>query len=75
MDETIKAIIIQFPAIGVLLYMLNRLYNDWREDRDKSREERQDMLNTLYDVKHRVERLEIDALGDRSPTLHRKPIE
>lgn len=73
MDDIIKSIVVQFPAIGILLYMLQRLYNDWSEDRKEARADRNDMLDSLYDIKHRVQRLETEAFGDRSPTLQRPP--
>lgn len=33
-EELIKSIIVQFPAIGILLIFVVTVYNDWKKERE-----------------------------------------
>lgn len=33
-EELIKSIIVQFPAIGILLIFVYTVYNDWKRERE-----------------------------------------
>lgn len=33
-EELIKSIIVQFPAIGILLIFIVTVYNDWKKERE-----------------------------------------
>lgn len=53
MDEIIKSLILQAPAVGIALYALYIVYNDWKKDRDIAAAQRDKMieqltLNTAY---------------------------
>lgn len=79
MDEaTIKALVIQAPAVVLLLLWINSwikvLYDDFKKERDLARAERTDMQDALGDLKNRVGRLEEHIIGDRAPTLHRSQL-
>lgn len=33
-EEIVKSIIVQFPAIGILLVFVVAVYNDWKKERE-----------------------------------------
>lgn len=75
-EELIKTIIVQMPAIGILLYFVNRLYTDWQADRAKATEQREQTLRLMGELVPRVENIEqtIDIICDTlDKTLTRKP--
>lgn len=75
-EELIKTIIVQMPAIGILLYFVNRLYTDWQVDRTKATEQREQTLKLMAELLPRVENIEqtIDIICDTlDKTLTRNP--
>lgn len=63
-EELIKSIVLQFPAIGVLLYWSNRLYTDWQKERFErvARDERQvialeQIRDSLSELEQRLDKL------------------
>lgn len=72
MDEITKLLLINLPLVAVLALWINRwierLYNDFRTDRDVAAEER-------ADIKMRLKRLEEHIIGDSAPTLTNRPKE
>lgn len=47
MDEFVKQVLVQAPAVGVLLFALKMLYDDMKAEREQARAERQAMLEKL----------------------------
>lgn len=69
-EEIIKSIILQFPAIGVLLVALFVLYRDTKAERESaaaSREKQLEQLILLNGYIHEIaDRLNVDLPSDKS---------
>jgi uncharacterized protein involved in exopolysaccharide biosynthesis len=50
MDELIRSLLMQTPAIAIVLYALNRVYVDWQADREQARLERAEMSKQIGDL-------------------------
>lgn len=78
MDDLTKMLVIQLPIVAALALWINswinKLYNQFLEERKAAGEERAKMLDAQFDLKERVSRLEEHIIGDRSPTLHLNPL-
>lgn len=56
MDDTIKSILLQMPAIAILLYAVKVLYLDAKADRIQAGIERQQMLDKIDILTDALER-------------------
>lgn len=79
MDDTTKILVINLPLVAVLAIWINNwikvLYTDFKQQLATSDKNQQTMMDSLYDLKERVGRIEESVLGDRSPTIHKRPDE
>lgn len=73
MDELLKQILTQSPLAAVLLFALWRVYSDLKANQEIARQERKELIDMAFDLKNRVESIEISTTGERSPTLAKRP--
>lgn len=59
MDDLVKSILVQAPAVGVLLFALKMLYDDMKAEREVARQERQAMLDKIDGLNDTIDRQSI----------------
>jgi len=74
-DDTTKLLAINLPLVAALAIWINSwikvLYTDFKAQLAKNEANQEKMMDSLFDLKERVARIEESVLGDRSPTNKR----
>jgi hypothetical protein len=65
MDTVVTAFISNAPYAAVFLYMLNRVYQDWKDERAQAYTERLAMANQITALQSSIDKLtaNVDALA------------
>jgi len=70
MDELVKTLLLQTPAIGVLLLFTIQLYRDMRTDAIEAAKQRQESIMAIKELSSKMDRM-IALLGEQ-PLTKRK---
>lgn len=73
MDELVKTLLLQTPAIGVLLLFTVQLYRDMRTDAIEAAKQRQESIMAIKELASKMDRM-IALLGEQPLTKRKNTV-